>query len=75
MKKNWWKVGVLGIVLIGGLAGFLYFSKVNLYQADGQVSLKGLSAAAKVIRDENGMPYIYAENLSDLIKVQGYVTA
>ena len=79
MKKEWRKFGVLAIVLVialaGLIAGFLYLSNANLYQSDGQVKLKGLSSAARVIRDEKGMPYIFAENLSDLIKVQGYVTA
>ena len=75
MKKRWWKYGVPGIVLLVLIAGIYYVSIANLYQTDGKATLKGLSSVARVIRDEKGMPYIYASNLSDLIKVQGYVTA
>ena len=75
MKNKWWKIGVPGILLIGIMAGVLLLSNSNRYQTEGEATLKGLSAPARVIRDEKGMPYIYAENLSDLIKVQGYVTA
>ena len=76
MKRTWWKFGVLGILSITLLiAGIYYLSNANLYQTEGEVTLKGLSASASVIRDEKGMPYIYAENLPDLLKVQGYVTA
>jgi penicillin amidase len=75
MNKKWWKYGVPGIVLIVLIAGIYYLSIANLYQTDGKATLKGLSSVARVIRDEKGMPYIYASNLSDLIKVQGYVTA
>ena len=75
MKNKWWKIGVPGVLLIGIIAGGLFLSNSNRYQTEGEANLKGLSAPARVIRDEKGMPYIYAENLSDLIKVQGYVTA
>jgi len=75
MKKRLWLLGFFGVLLLGCSAGYFYLSQVNLYQTDGQVRLQGLSAPAKVIRDEKGMPYIFAENLLDLIKVQGYVTA
>jgi len=75
MKIRWWLLGAVGIALAGFLTGYFYLSKANLYQVNGQAKLAGLSAPAKVIRDENGMPYIYAENLLDLIRVQGYVTA
>ena len=72
---KWWKFGIPGFGLIVLVAGIYYLSIVNLYQTEGKATLKGLSAGAKIIRDEKGTPYIYASNLSDLIKVQGYVTA
>ena len=64
MNKKWWAFGVLAFVLAG-----------NIYQSDGQAKMNGLTSAAKVIRDEKGMPYVFADNMSDLIKVQGYVTS
>ena len=75
MKFKLWISIILGIVLVILISGYVYFSRSNLYQTDGEATLEGLTAAASVIRDEKGMPYIYADNLSDLIKVQGYVTA
>mgnify|MGYP000335977494 CR=1 FL=1 len=68
MKNKWWKIGVTGILLIGMIAGVLFLSNSNRYQTEGEAHLKGLSASARVIRDEKGMPYIYAENLLDLLK-------
>lgn len=75
MKNKWWKIGIPGILLVGIIAGVLFLSNSNRYQTEGKTHLKGLSASARVIRDEKGMPYIYAANVLDLIKVQGYVTA
>ena len=39
------------------------------------MKLAGLSAPVKVLRDELGIPYIFAANTPDLIRAQGFVTA
>ena len=39
------------------------------------LDLEDISAPVDVIRDELGIPHIYAENLADAFFVQGYVTA
>src|SRR3982751_2803646 len=42
---------------------------------DGSLSLPGLAAPVTVIRDERGVPQIYAQTADDLFRVQGYVQA
>ncbi len=42
---------------------------------DGELAVPGLKAPVEVIRDEWGVPHIYAENDDDLFFAQGYVMA
>lgn len=44
-------------------------------QADGQVSLKGLSAPVTIVRDAGGVPAITAHNRRDLVYALGFVHA
>ena len=44
-------------------------------QVDGTISVAGLTAPVEVIRDQWGVPHIYAENEADLFFAQGYVHA
>jgi penicillin G amidase len=44
-------------------------------QVDGELALPGLNAPVRVLRDEHGIPYIFAANTPDLIRAQGFVTA
>ena len=44
-------------------------------QVDGDMKLAGLTAPVKVLRDELGIPYIFAANTPDLLRAQGFVTA
>ncbi|MDH3208176.1 MAG: penicillin acylase family protein [Gemmatimonadota bacterium] len=46
-----------------------------LAEIDGELSVPGLRAPVEVIRDEYGVPHIYAENDHDLFFAQGYVMA
>jgi penicillin amidase len=46
-----------------------------LSEIDGELSVPGLSAPVEVIRDEWGVPHIYAENDQDLFFAQGFVMA
>jgi penicillin G amidase len=39
------------------------------------MKLAGLSSSVKVLRDELGVPYIFASNTPDLLRAQGFVTA
>ena len=44
-------------------------------KVDGDLAVPGLSAKVRVLRDELGIPYIFAQNTPDLIRAQGFVTA
>ncbi len=50
-------------------------SKKNLAKVDGNLPFKGLSGQVEVIRDEWGVPHIYADNLPDALRAQGFVHA
>ena len=47
----------------------------SLATIDGELAVPGLQAPVEVIRDEWGVPHIYAQNDDDLFFAQGYVMA
>jgi len=47
----------------------------SLARLDGEIDAPGLQAPVEVIRDEWGVPHIYAQNEEDLFFAQGYVMA
>jgi len=47
----------------------------SLAQIDGTLSVAGLQAPVEIMRDEWGVPHIYAQNDEDLFFAQGYVMA
>ena len=47
----------------------------SLAQIDGRMELAGLNAEVQVLRDEWGVPHIYANNVDDLFFAQGFVVA
>ena len=44
-------------------------------QTSGTITVTGLSAPVRVVRDRHGVPHIYAQNPSDLFTAQGFVQA
>ena len=62
-------VVLVGVVVVVGLV------RHSFPQTTGQVSVPGLSARVSVLRDEHGVPQIYADSPRDLFQAQGYVTA
>ena len=44
-------------------------------QTSGQLAVSGLTANVTVLRDNRGVPQIYADNAQDLFRAQGYVAA
>ena len=47
----------------------------SLATIDGELKVPGLKEPVEVIRDQEGIPHIYAKNDEDLFFAQGYVTA
>ncbi|MBU1964355.1 MAG: penicillin acylase family protein, partial [Proteobacteria bacterium] len=66
-------IAAAAVVLI--LAVVLSFPRLNDFQRGGRVTIAGLKAEVRVVRDENGMAYIHAADENDLIRAQGFVTA
>ena len=71
-------VGLLVLVLVlaavaGGL--FAWTVRRSFPQTDGTLTVPGLTGAVEVVRDERGVPDIYADNVSDLFVALGYTHA
>ncbi len=76
LKKALSILGILLVVIL--LAAIILIKSIKgsaKPQYDGELSLSGLSGEVEVIRDERGMPHIYAENDKDLYMAVGYVMA
>ena len=56
-------------------SGLTWLGKRRLPQTNGTLTIPGLSGSVKVIRDQWGVPHIYADNLHDLFLAQGFVHA
>jgi penicillin amidase len=80
-RKKWIiRMGVIlvGLVLIGiGLVyvWFQYSVRQSLPQISGQVPVSGIKEDVEIIRDNYGVPHIYAQNESDLYFALGYTMA
>ena len=44
-------------------------------QTSGELAVSGLTAKVTVLRDDRGVPQIYADNAQDLFRAQGFVAA
>src|SRR6266567_3678436 len=63
------------LALIAGGVWLYHAAQISLPQLDGKVTISGLAAPVKVVRDRHGVPHITAANLADLFFAQGYVTS
>src|SRR5580700_175139 len=63
------------VVVIAGVWWLYWMARRPLPRLDGAVSLPGISARVRVIRDERGVPTIEAGSMEDLFFAQGYVTS
>ncbi|MDM8001684.1 MAG: penicillin acylase family protein [Bacteroidota bacterium] len=66
---------ILALVLLAGVIAVPALRKSGLPELNGEKSIAGLTADVKVIRDERGVPHIYASNERDLYFITGYITA
>jgi len=65
----------VAIALVGGLVIVHDVVRRPLPVHDGVTGLTGLRAPAEILRDEHGVPHVYASNMHDLFFAQGYVQA
>ncbi|MDZ7589207.1 MAG: penicillin acylase family protein [Rubrivivax sp.] len=66
---------LLALLVAVAAAAFVWLRSTNAPQVEGELQLAGLSAPVRVLRDEIGVPYIFAANTPDLLRAQGFVTA
>ena len=67
-------LGLLAAVAIA-LAVWVASGNASGPNVEGTLSFKGLDEPVEVLRDGNGIPYIFAKSTPDLIRAQGFVTA
>jgi penicillin amidase len=63
------------LVLAAGTVILLWQFYKSLPRQSGTLHLRGLGAPVQVTYDERGVPHITAENMADLFRAQGYLTA
>jgi penicillin amidase len=71
-------LGVLSTVVVLALVGALlgvWTVRRSFPQTSGEIALPGLNAEVTVLRDEYGVPHVYAGDAHDLFMAQGYVHA
>ncbi len=66
---------VLVLLLVAVAAAGVWVVRRPFPQTDGTIELTGLTAEVEVLRDEHGIPQIYAETSEDLFYAQGFVQA
>ena len=79
MKRTRRAFVIVGIVLLAGAVTLAavgtWFVRRPWPKINGEITVSGLSAPVEVLRDEWGVPHIYAQNEHDLFFAQGYVHA
>ena len=74
-KISLWVLAILVVILLIGSLGAVYFVKRPLPQLEGELELLGLNNEVEVLRDQEGVPHIKADDTQDLFFAQGYVQA
>lgn len=73
-KLKFWLVAGLSLIILLCVVAFGWL-RSSLPVLDGEITLKGPSAAITIIRDKQGVPHISAESDNDLYFGAGYVHA
>ncbi len=66
---------ILAILALTVIGNWWFLASVNNYQADGELLLAALDAPVRILRDGQGVPYIYANSLDDAVRAQGWAAA
>ncbi|MEZ5009195.1 MAG: penicillin acylase family protein [Chitinophagales bacterium] len=56
-------------------SGFTLWSKTKLPTVEGDIKLSGIRNGVEIIRDQWGIPHIYASSIHDVLYAQGFVHA
>jgi len=68
-------ISIVVLVLAGGYAWFYNLTRAPLPQHDGELRVAGLNDTVEILRDEWGIPQLYASSPHDLFFAQGYTQA
>jgi penicillin amidase len=68
-------ISLLGLLLAAGVVYGTYLVRKPFPQTSGTIEVNGLSSDVEVVRNQLGIPSIYAESLEDLFFAQGFVHA
>jgi len=68
-------LAVVVIVVLGGFVVYSNWTRSPLPQEDGELSVPGLNDRVEILRDQWGIPHIYAGTTHDLFFAQGYSQA
>lgn len=80
-RRRWWKITLIAIaavlvLVVGGAAIYFKWAGSRAYPVvEGTITVSGLDGPVEVIRDEMGIPHIYATTTHDLFMAQGFVHA
>ena len=70
-----WVAGGIVVLLVAAVAWGGWTARRSFPQVDGELVVAGLERAAEVVRDDYGIPQIYADTAEDLFFTQGFVHA
>src|SRR5687767_11505036 len=68
-------IGLPGAAAAQAPSDLKTIARQSLAKIDGKLTATGLQKPVEVIRDQWGIPHIYAQNVHDLFFAQGYVMA
>lgn len=66
---------LLVLVLVAGLTTAVVGVRRSWPQTGGELSISGLEGEVRVVRDDHGIPQVYADSTHDLMLAQGFVHA
>ncbi len=65
----------LVLALVAGTATGVVVARRSFPQTSGEIEVPDLMGTVEVLRDDHGIPQIYADTTEDLMRAQGYVHA
>ena len=66
---------ILLVLIVIAAAVYWYLPRIDAPQREGEIIAPSLNAPVKVLRGEDGIPYLYADSLNDILTAQGFLHA
>lgn len=65
------------LIIVAVIVAAIWFAlpHIDSYQRTGEMAAPSLQAPVKVLRDGNGVPYVFADSLDDALVAQGFLHA